>query len=190
MDAVFAKDRILGDLAADIKKVRQQPPIVPRIYDVPGLITQQHELSWLSRDDIIGLVQIYKECADELAARVAPSHVDPDPDHLDEDLLGKIMVYADGDANETVVAEVEVLMVKDETVRWIAEQETLKRRIHLEILRPIKRPQFERFGDIPRKLLMEIIIHAGFSASTMWRCHLFIAGLLQTTFGPAGESKQ
>ena len=60
MDAVFAKDRILGDLAVDIKKVRQQPPVVPRIYDVPGLITQQHELSWLSRDDIIRLVRIYQ----------------------------------------------------------------------------------------------------------------------------------
>ena len=179
MDAVFAKDRILGDLAVDIKKVREQPPIVPRIYDVPGLITQQHELSWLSRDDIIRLVSIYRQSADELAARVAPSHIDPDADHLDEDLLGKIMVYADGDADETVTAEVEALMTKDETVSWIAEQETLKRRIHLQILRPIKRPQFERFGDIPRKLLMEIIIHAGFSASTLWRCHLFMAGLLQ-----------
>ena len=60
MDAVFAMDRVLGDLAADIKKIRQQPPIVPRIYDVPGLITQQQELSWLSRNDIIRLVSIYK----------------------------------------------------------------------------------------------------------------------------------
>ena len=179
MDAVFAKECILGDLAVDIKRVRQQPPIVPRIYDVPGLITQQHELSWLSRDDITRLVRIYKECADELAACVVPSHIDPDPDHLDEDLLGKIMIYADGDADEIVTAEIEPLMATDETIRWIAKQETLKRRIHLQILRPIKRPQFERFGDIPRKLLMEIIIHAGFSASTMLRCHLFMAGLLQ-----------
>lgn len=179
MDAVFAMDRVLGDLAVDIKKVRQQPPIVPRIYDVPGLITQQHKLSWLSRDDIIRLAKTYKECADELAARVAPYHIDPDPDHLDEDLLGKIMVFADGDADETVTAEIEARMETDEKVRWIAEQETLKRRIHLQILRPIKRPQIERFGDIPRKLLMEIIIHAGFSASTLWRCHLFMAGLLQ-----------
>ena len=183
MDAVFAKDRVLGDLAVDIKQVRQQPPIVPRIYDVPGLITQQHELSWLSRDDIIRLVRSYKECADELATRVAPPHIDSDPDHLDEDLLGKIMVYADGDAAEAVTDAIEALMAKDETVRWIAEQETLKRRIHLQILRPIKRPQFERFGDIPRKLLMEIIIHAGFSASTLWRCHLFMAGLLRTDLG-------
>ena len=166
-------------LLSPSKRYVEQPPIVPRIYDVPGLITQQHELSWLARDDITRLVRIYKECADELAARVAPSHIDPDPDHLDEDLLGKIMIYADGDADETVTAEIEALMTKDETIRWIAEQETLKRRIHLQILRPIKRPQFERFGDIPRKLLMEIIIHAGFSASTMWRCHLFMAGLLQ-----------
>ena len=98
MDAMFAKDRVLGDLAVDIKMVRQQPPVVPRTYDVPGLITQQHELSWLSRSDIIRLVRIYKECADELAARVAPSHIDPDPVHLNEDLLGKIMIYADGDA--------------------------------------------------------------------------------------------
>ena len=179
MDAVFAKDRVLGDLAVDIKKTRQQPPIVPRIYDVPGLITQQHELSWLSRNDIIRLVSIYRQSADELATRVAPSHIDPDADHLDDDLLGKIMVYADGDADETVTAEVEALMTKNETVCWIAEQETLKRRIHLQILRPIKRPQFERFGDIPRKLMMEIIIHAGFLASTLWRCQLFMAGLLQ-----------
>ena len=179
MDAVFARDRILGDLAVDIKKVREQPPIVPRIYDVPGLITQQHELSWLSRSDIIRLVRIYQECADELAAHVAPPNIDPDPDHLDDELLGKIMVYADGDADETVIAEIEALMAKNETIRWIAEQETLKRRIHLQILRPIKRPQFERFGDIPRELLMEIIVHAGLSASTMWRCHLFMAKLLQ-----------
>ena len=109
---------------------------------------------------------------------MAPSHIDPDPDHLDEDLLGKIMVYADGDSDKTVIAEVETLMAKYETVRWIAEQEVLKRRIHLQVLSPIKRPQFERFGDIPRKLLMEIIIHAGFSASTMWRCQLLMAGLL------------
>lgn len=70
-------------------------------------------------------------------------------------------------------------MAENETIRWIAEQETLKRRIHLQILRPIKRPQFERFGDISKKLLMEIIIHTGFSASTMWRCQLFMAGLLE-----------
>ncbi len=179
MDAVFAKDRILGDLAVDIKKVCEQPPVVPRIYDVPGLITQQHELSWLSRNDIIRLVRIYRQSADELAVRTAPSHIDSDPDHLDEDLLGKIMIYADGDADETVTAEIEAIMAEDETVRWITEQETLKRCIHLQILRPIKRPQFERFGDIPRKLLMEIIIHAGFSASTMWRCQLFLAGMLR-----------
>ena len=179
MDAIFAKDRILGDLAVDIKKVREQPSIVPRIYNVPGLITKQHELSWLSRDDIIQLVRVYKECADELADRVAPPHIDANPDHLDDDLLGKIMVYADGDADKTVTAEIEPHMETDETVRWIAEQETLKRRIHLQILRPIKHPQIERFGDIPRKLLMEIIIHAGFSASTLWRCHLFMAGLLR-----------
>lgn len=71
MDAVFAMDRVLGDLAVDIKKVRQQPPIVPRIYDVPGLITQQHELSWLSRDDIIRLVRVNKGCADELSCNVS-----------------------------------------------------------------------------------------------------------------------
>ena len=65
----------------------------------------------------------------------------PDPDHLDEDLLGKIMVYADGDADETVTAEIETLMTaRMKQSAGSSEQETLKRRIHLQILRPIKRP--------------------------------------------------
>jgi len=179
MDAVFAMDRIFGDLAVDIEKVRKQRLQTPRIYYLPGSITQQLELSWVSRSDIIRMVRIYKTCADELARRVPPPHIDPNPDHLDMDLLGEIMVYADGDANETATAKIKALMAENETIRWIAQQESLKRRIHLQILRPIKRPQFERFGDIPQKLLMEIIIHAGFSAATMWRCQLFMAGLLQ-----------
>ena len=182
MDAVFAMDRMIGNLDVDIRKVRKNPPETPRVYYVPGFITRRDDLAWLPRNDIRRLVGIYKETADRLATRVPPLGVDPNPLHLDKDLCCKIWLHADGEAEAT--AEIKALAARDEKIAWLAEQERLKRHIERQIIHPLMKPQVERFGDMLRDLIMTVMEHAGLSACAMWRCHLFRAGMLRAVFDP------
>ena len=178
MDAVFAMDRMLGDIDVDIRKVRKNPPKTPRVYYVPGIITRRDDLSWLSRDDIHRLVVTYKDTADQLERRLPPPGIDPNPLHLGEDLCCKIWLHADGEAEAT--AEIEELSAYDDKIAWIAEQERLKRHIGRHIIHPIVKTQLERFGDMPKNMVTMILSEACLSASAMWRCHLFRSNIIVT----------
>ena len=146
MDAVFAMDRMLGDIDVDIRKVRKNLPKTPRVYYVPGFIIRRDDLAWLSRNEVDRLVGIYKETADQLAIRYPAPGIDPNPLHLDEDVCCKIWLHADGEAEAT--AEIEALAAKDEKIAWIAEQERMKRRIGRQVIHPLMKTQIERFGDL------------------------------------------
>jgi hypothetical protein len=163
MDEVFAMDRILGEIDADIRKVRQQPPALPRVYYVPRWMVRKDDVAWLARDDILALIEIYRSSADQLAERLPPDGLDPDPCHLDEQLAGKILIHADGSADPTIEAEIR----------------RLKRRIERQVIGPLVRPQFDRFGDMPGSLVVDLLDPNLLSPSGMWCCHLFRAGMLK-----------
>ena len=177
MDAVFAMDRMPGDIDVDIRKVRNNPPKTPRVYYVPGFITRRDDLSWLSREDIHRLISIYRETADQLVSRLPPPGVDPNPLHLGEEICCKIWLHVDGEADAT--AEIKALAAKDEKIAWIAEQERLKRHIGRQVIHPLMKTQVERFDDMPKDMVTMLLSEVCLSASSMWRCHLLRAELLK-----------
>jgi hypothetical protein len=179
MDAVFSMERMFGPLDADIRTVRRQPPALPRVYHLAYRIARRDDIAWLARDDILALVDIYRSSAGTLAERLPPEGVDPDPAHLDEDLCNAIRLFSEHSEDPAVAARIEAAAAARPGIAWIAEQERLKRDLERQVIGPLTRPQFDRFGDMPSSLAIEILGRNLLSPACMWRCHLFRAGMLK-----------
>ncbi len=179
MDEVFAMDRVFGEIDADIRKVRQLPPALPRVYHVPRLMVRKDDVAWLARDDLLRLVELYRSIAGVLAERLPPAGLDPEFTHLEEDLCNAIRLFSEHSEDPAVAARIETAVAARPGIAWIAEQERLKRDLERGVLGPLMRPQFQRFGDMPATLVVEILGSNLLSPAGMWRCHLSRAGMLK-----------
>jgi hypothetical protein len=179
MDAVFSMERMFGPLDADIRTVRRQPPALPRVYHLAYRIARRDDIAWLARDDLLRLVELYRSSAETLAKRLPPEGVDPEITHLEEDLCNAISLFSEHSEDPAVAARIEAAAAARPGIAWIAEQERLKRDLERQVIGPLTRPQFDRFGDMPSSLAIEILGRNLLSPACMWRCHLFRAGMLK-----------
>jgi hypothetical protein len=137
------------------------------------------DIAWLPRDEILRLVELYRLIADVLEMSLPPKGVDPDPGHLDEALRNAIALFAEHSEDPDVEARIQAGIAAQPGVAWIAEQERLKRDLERQVMGPLMRPQFKRFGDMPSREVVDLLGPNLLSPAGMWRCHLFRAGMLK-----------